>query len=70
MIWIYEKLGEEVCQLEGLRQLTEAYTSAASKFKKPWLLLSRNDAFAIGIMIDNAIRSDTMPSGAWKYVIR
>lgn len=70
MIWVYEKLGEEICQLEELRQLTSNNQVASNNLKKPWQLLNRNDAFAIAIIMENAIQYSKLSNGVWKYVVR
>lgn len=70
IIWIYEKLDKEICQLEDLRQLTTNNQLAIDTFKKPWQLLNQNDAFAILIIIENAIKYSKLPDVVWKYVVR
>lgn len=70
MVWIYEKMGEEICQLEELRHLTSCNQLAFGSLKKPWQLLNRNDAFAIAIMMENTIQYSKLSNGVWKYVVR
>lgn len=70
LLCIYEKLGEEVCQLEDIRQIIAKKSFLPGNFKKSNFLLNRNAAFSIDLLIENAIECGTLNNKIWKYVVR
>ncbi|KAI1709572.1 brefeldin A-inhibited guanine nucleotide-exchange protein 3 [Ditylenchus destructor] len=69
MCWLYERLAEEVCQLEELRQLVTSGKESASK-KSLSTLLNRSDAKAIDLILTGAIQCGSLANNVWKYVVR
>lgn len=80
--WIFERIGEEVCLLEDLRQFI--IKSTGSESKKPWRI-NRIDALCkllslykynsnfflgIGLLLDNCIECGTMAPTSWKHTVR
>ncbi|KAI1709590.1 hypothetical protein Ddc_13841 [Ditylenchus destructor] len=69
MCWLYERLAEEVCQLEELRQLVTSGKDSASK-KSLSTLLNRSDAKAIDLILTGAVQCGSLANNVWKYVVR
>lgn len=71
LFWIYEKLGEEVCQLEDIRHLImQKNFLLGIANKKPYFMLNRNLGLGIDLIIENAIECGSLNSKIWKYFVR
>uniref|UniRef100_A0A914C014 Mon2/Sec7/BIG1-like HDS domain-containing protein n=1 Tax=Acrobeloides nanus TaxID=290746 RepID=A0A914C014_9BILA len=65
VLWLYEKLGEHVTDLEELREFI--VKNADSKKVFP---MTRLDALGMDLLLDNAIQCGTLSNACWKYVVR
>ncbi|KAE9548536.1 hypothetical protein FO519_008250 [Halicephalobus sp. NKZ332] len=64
ILWLFEKFGEEICNLEELRDFVNSNTE-----KKSWTM-TRIDALGLDLIFENSLVSATISPGCWKYVVR
>lgn len=65
VLWLYEKFGEEICNLEELRE----FINSNGAEKKSWPM-SRVDALGLDLLFENALISGSLSSNCWKHVVR
>uniref|UniRef100_A0A7E4VEJ0 DUF1981 domain-containing protein n=1 Tax=Panagrellus redivivus TaxID=6233 RepID=A0A7E4VEJ0_PANRE len=65
ILWLFEKFGEEICNLEELTEFVQAPGSE----KKSWPV-HRVDVLGIDLLLENALPCGTLSPGTWKYVVR
>lgn len=64
ILWLFEKFGEEICNLEDLREFINSNPE-----KKPWTM-TRIDALGLDLLLESALICGTISPGCWKHVIR
>ncbi|CAD5205761.1 unnamed protein product [Bursaphelenchus okinawaensis] len=67
IIWVFERIGEEICLLEELRDFI--YQNVGLETKKPWRI-NRIDALCMGILIDHSIDVGVLSAQSLKYTVR
>ncbi|KAI6208663.1 DUF1981 domain-containing protein [Aphelenchoides besseyi] len=65
--WIFERIGEEICLLEDLREFV--VKSVGIETRKPWRI-NRIDALCIDLVLENCVECGTLSSSCWKYTVR
>ncbi|CAD5208155.1 unnamed protein product [Bursaphelenchus xylophilus] len=67
LIWVFERIGEEICLLEDLREFI--YQNIGLETKKPWRI-NRIDALCLGILLDHSIDVGVLSPQSLKYTVR
>ncbi|KAI6204147.1 DUF1981 domain-containing protein [Aphelenchoides besseyi] len=65
--WIFERIGEEICLLEDLREFV--VKSVGIETRKPWRI-NRIDALCIDLVLENCVECGTLSWSCWKYTVR